>query len=159
MKLDTADVIIDFLRQIGLSVTESAVPDDTFLPGILVENGGLIIDHDKLKHPGDLLHEAGHLAVVPSVVRAGLTGQVDSDQPMEPVEASAIAWSYAAIKHLGLDPRILFHTYGYLGKAEQLLSGFEIGMYIGVQGLIDTGLARRPNEIDGYPHILRWLAE
>ena len=56
--------IAAFLREIGLSIRAGAVGDDTALPGIDIEHGALVIDEAKLKYPGDVLHEAGHLAVV-----------------------------------------------------------------------------------------------
>lgn len=74
MNPDVADAIIDFLREIGLCVEERDLSDKTFLPGILVEKGGLIVDRVKLRYPGDLLHEAGHLAVVSARRRADLSG-------------------------------------------------------------------------------------
>jgi hypothetical protein len=157
------EVIVGFIQEIGLSISEAKLSDPTFLPGILVKNGGLVIDPAKLAHPGDLLHEAGHLAVVPADDRSALNGQVDLEEgPMEPVEAQAIAWSYAAALHLGLDPRVVFHSTGYMGMAERLLMNFELGVYIGVAGLADAGLTITPREafITGaapYPAMLRWL--
>ena len=50
--------IAAFLNEIGVPVNPGEVPDDTFLPGILVNGAGLIIDENKLKYPGDMLHEA-----------------------------------------------------------------------------------------------------
>ena len=56
--------IAEFLRSIGLPVRAGAIPDATFLPGIHMERGGLVADEARLCYPGDLLHEAGHLAVM-----------------------------------------------------------------------------------------------
>ena len=36
--------IAGFLRDIGLTISFGEVADDTFLPGILVKDGGLVID-------------------------------------------------------------------------------------------------------------------
>ena len=44
------------------------------LPGITIEAGTLIIDAGKLLYPGDILHEAGHLATASPEVREGMTG-------------------------------------------------------------------------------------
>ena len=53
------DRIVDFLRGIGLPVTEGSVPDDCFLPGVRIHHGTLVFDRQRLQWPGDLLHEAG----------------------------------------------------------------------------------------------------
>src|SRR5258708_1523489 len=60
------DCVLDFLRGIGLAVSIGEIEGPTVLPGIRVVAGGLVVDPARLKHPGDLLHEAGHLAVMPA---------------------------------------------------------------------------------------------
>jgi len=57
----TANLIVDCLRQIGLTVRLAPLGTDTFLPGVTLEPGGLIVDPERLLYPGDLLHEAGTL--------------------------------------------------------------------------------------------------
>ena len=66
------DHIICFLRDIGIAVCEAEVPEGSFLPGIRIERGGLRVDRARLRWPGDLLHEAGHLAVVPAALRSDM---------------------------------------------------------------------------------------
>ena len=58
-------IIVAFLEEIGLPVRFRDLDEAGFLPGITVEAGGLNVDREKLLYPGDLLHEAGHLAVLP----------------------------------------------------------------------------------------------
>ena len=55
--------IVNFLVDIGLGVRSGRISGQTFLPGIMIEQGTLRIDEAQLKYPGDLLHEAGHLAL------------------------------------------------------------------------------------------------
>ena len=51
----------------------------------------------KLLYPGDVLHEAGHIAVVPSAERHLLNAETISlREAKEAEEMSAISWSYAA---------------------------------------------------------------
>jgi hypothetical protein len=69
------------------------------------EQGGLIYDPGKLRYPGDLLHEAGHLAVMSPERRLRAQPYVGK---YAAEEMMAIAWSYAAAVHLGLDPSIVF---------------------------------------------------
>ena len=39
------------------------------LPGLAIEHGAILVDEQRLSHPGDILHEAGHLAVADPVGR------------------------------------------------------------------------------------------
>lgn len=157
--------ITDFLREIGIAIESTRIDKETFLPGILVENGRLLIDETKLKYPGDLLHEAGHLALAPPELRLTLTGEVKfPGVVMEPVEVQAIAWSYAAVLHLGIDPAIVFHDGGYRGYSQKLLFSFSVGVYIGASGLEQAGLTWTPKQaaekgVPPYPHMVRWVKD
>ena len=57
--------IAGFLNGVGIGVLARRTGGGCFLPGILVEGGRLLVDEAELRYPGDLLHEAGHLAVAP----------------------------------------------------------------------------------------------
>ena len=74
--------ILGFLTEIGIVVNEKTLPDDTFLPGLELGPSCIYVDYKKLKYPGDLLHEAGHLAVTTPEQRllAG-TGLTAENQP------------------------------------------------------------------------------
>ncbi len=157
--------IIAFLRDIGLEVTASPIPDGCFLPGVLVRDGGLFVDEGALVYPGDLLHEAGHLAVLPSEARCRF-GDADASFGLDlsQLEIQAIAWSYAAALHLKLDPAVVFHEGGYRGRARGLLDSFALGVYIGVSGLADAGLTvtvadARERNVRPYPVMTSWLRE
>ena len=54
--------ICQFIREIDISVEAAIIDEDTFLPGIYIRDGAILVDEDKLLYPGDLLHEAAHLA-------------------------------------------------------------------------------------------------
>ncbi len=157
--------IVDFLNGIGVETVAARLEEETFLPGIRVENGKILFDEEKLAYPGDLLHEAGHLALASSRERPTLNGEVVlSGVLMEPVEVSAMAWSYAAIIHLGLDPTVVFHEGGYRGESKRLLNNFTLGVYIGVSGLQDAGLtATGAHAVElnvlPYPHMIKWLKD
>jgi hypothetical protein len=155
------DLIVRFLREVGLTVLEESLPPDTFLPGLTIRNGALVFDRAALLYPGDLLHEAGHLAVLPGLMRhSANAGDLDAHD----VEESAIAWSYAAVRHLGLPPDVLFHSGGYRGHAQGLVATFSFGVYPGLPGLEAAGLAVSPRTaaargVAPYPAMLRWLRE
>ena len=162
---DVTSVILAFLKEIGLPVKESDVSDASFLPGIEVVNGGLIVDRTRLKYPGDLLHEAGHLAVVPASVRSGLSGEVKTPGENEDVvEVMALLWSYAACLHLGLEPRVVFHEHGYRGHSQALLNNFQLGLFPGLHHLEAAGMtiARAdPTRLEllPFPVMQRWLRD
>jgi hypothetical protein len=58
-----------FVREIGIDVRAAELPDDTFLPGLDIRDGAILVDERRLAHPGDILHEAGHLAVTDAAER------------------------------------------------------------------------------------------
>ena len=55
--------LVAFVRGIGIAVRATSLPEQTFLPGIDIRDGAILIDEARLTYPGDILHEAGHLAV------------------------------------------------------------------------------------------------
>ena len=80
---DALQTIVDFLTSIGIRVRTGSVPADAFLPGLRIVDGGLIFDPAALRWPGDLLHEAGHIATVPSALRPILNDAL-ADAPTSP---------------------------------------------------------------------------
>jgi hypothetical protein len=68
MELSKANSLLDksvgFLRAIGIPVHFKPIATDCFLPGISIINGEIVVDMEKLKYPGDILHKAGHIAVM-----------------------------------------------------------------------------------------------
>lgn len=157
--------IVDFLVSIGIEVLPARLEAETFLPGILVEGGKLLVDESRLTYPGDLLHEAGHLAVAPKELRPSLSGEVIiPGADMNSVEMQVTAWAYAAVTHLGLAPETLFHEGGYKGRSQSLRLTFGAGVYPGVGGLQATGMTvlREEAERSGvqpYPHMLKWVRD
>ncbi|NCT69033.1 MAG: hypothetical protein GXC76_15505 [Rhodanobacteraceae bacterium] len=157
--------IVAFLTGIGLAVREAPLGDDTFLPGIRIEHGGLVFDRTRLRWPGDLLHEAGHLAVTPARHRAALDGDVRPEQHyVDGGEVEAIAWSFAAAVRIGLPLAELFHQDGYRGQSQGLATTFALGVYPGAAGLARAGLAAADDDarrggVAPYPHLQRWLRD
>jgi hypothetical protein len=157
--------IVDFLVEIGIPVEPRELPDDTFLPGIALERGTLLVDESRLAHPGDLLHEAGHIAVTPSWARPQLTDGIDvPGLDTRLLEWAAIPWSYAAARAIGIDPAEVFHAAGYHGHSAGLLRNFEAGVPIGAAlleqaGMTAGGARARELGVPPYPHMLRWLRE
>jgi len=157
--------IADFIVDIGLELVREPIDEETFLPGILVRNGAVVVDEERLNYAGDLLHEAGHLALASSDIRRTLSGEVRfPGKVMEPIEVQAMAWSYAAALFIGIDPEIVFHEGGYFGASKSLLLNFRVGAYIGVNGLQEAGLtlsgeSAREKSVRPYPHMIKWLRD
>lgn len=162
---DLTQKIATFLNEIGVKVVLCKLDEPTFLPGVAVKDGHLLADEEKLSFPGDLLHEAGHLAVAPASLRACMSDEVDiPDLQPDVLEVEAIAWSYAACVHLGIDPSVVFHSQGYGGSSESLLFNFKLGIFLGVNQLEDSGLAYSPRKagelgVEPYPKMVKWLKD
>ena len=151
--------IVAFLGEIGIPARFVELPKPTFLPGIKIRGGELLIDQSRLRYPGDLLHEAGHIAVADPDRRSGMRGNISND-PTE--ELMALAWSYAAACHLQIDPAIVFHADGYKGGGQNLIENFTQGNIIGLPMLQWLGMTcdpRRAQELGvaPFPHMLNWL--
>jgi hypothetical protein len=145
--------IVGFIRGIGIDVVAAPVEPPCFVPGIRIVHGVLHADESQLSWPGDLLHEAGHLAVTAPDERARMHLDAGKDGG---AEMAAIAWSYAATLHLGLDPTVVFHEGGYKGGSDALIDNFASGHYIGVPLLQYYGLCREKGD-GSYPQMLKWV--
>jgi hypothetical protein len=157
----TLDRITTFLAEIGLSVRAAEIRGGTVLPGITIDRGTLVVDPDKLEHPGDLLHEAGHLAGLAPAERSEVGSAAGADGGRE---MAAIAWSYAASRHLGLDPSVVFHDDGYRGGSANLIENFEADRSFGVPilqwlGLTAEGPRAAELGIEPFPHMIKWTVE
>jgi hypothetical protein len=162
MSTDCLSTITNFLTAIGMPVIRKPINGPTFLPGLLLEDGNLVIDVEKLLYPGDVLHEAGHLATMPPEIRETMSDNLENNDLNQGGELMALAWSYAASVHLNLDPGVVFHPNGYKGSSENLINIFTNGGDIGVPMLQWTGMTydvRTAKELDAkpFPHMICWL--
>jgi len=160
MALDDPDTtrILAFLEGIGIPVTRGRIEGDSFLPGIEVRDGGLVLDPARSFYPGDLLHEAGHIAVTDPADRPTLCAV--RDDPGE--EMAAIAWSYAAARAIGIDTQVLFHADGYKGGGAALAIAFDKGSGPGAPMLQFYGMTAEAHQAEAlglpaYPDMARWL--
>jgi hypothetical protein len=161
LKTEVVDKIAAFLQTIGLELVMRPIEGPTFLPGLLLENGKIIADPEKLLYPGDILHEAGHLAAYPPDVRATI-GDPLPEYMAPGFEMMAMAWSYAACLHIGMEPSVVFHDNGYKGEGSHLAQTFANGSYIGLPMLQYLGLAydqKKSEELNilPYPNMVHWL--
>lgn len=156
--------MLDFIHSIGLGYRLATIESKTFLPGLDFQDGALIIDQDKLLYPGDILHEAGHLACMPPDIRRTMTGDLENNNINQGGEMMAIAWSYAACKHLRIEPEVVFHEHGYKGGGAHIAANFKQGNFFGVPLLewcgmcYDAPTARRLNT-QAFPEMISWTCE
>lgn len=150
--------ILGFITEIGLSVHHRVVTVPGAVPGISLDHGALVVDPTTPFAPGDLLHEAGHLALLPPSMRATATGRLEVGGGYE---LGAMCWSVAASRHLGLSLHVVFHESGYRGDSAHLVETYESGGTIGLPMLEWAGLSWAPgHEPAGeqpFPAMRRWL--
>ncbi len=154
---DQVAAIVAFLDGIGIPTAAAALDEDTVLPAMTVRDGVILYDPARLDRPGDLLHEAGHIAMTDPAFRPTI-----SDFSLAPSaqgdEMGATAWSWAAAIAAGLDARVAFHPDAYRGEGEWLQQTFAQGHYVGLPLLQYYGLARFPHQDgDQYPAMIKWL--
>lgn len=157
--------IVAFLDEINLRTIEKELDDDTFLPGLELGPDCLFIDYSKLKYPGDILHEAGHLAVTPAAARKHIgTETMAADWPTQGDEIGAMLWSYAAAKHLELPLEVVFHPNGYKGNSQWLMDNYTQQNFIGLPllewaGLTLTSERAEKENLQPFPVMQKWLRE
>jgi hypothetical protein len=156
--------MLSFLEEIGIDVIEKEL-ETSFLPGLSLGPNCLYIDYKRLLYPGDILHEAGHLAVTTSAERNAVgTSEMAADWPSQGEEMGAILWSFAAAKHLELPIEFIFHPNGYKNNSEWLISNFTNEIYIGLPFLEWTGLTLGKDRAaaegkDPFPKMIKWLRD
>jgi len=149
--------LVTFVRSIGIEVQACSIDWKTRFPGLEVRAGAVLVDERQLIHPGNILHEAGHIAVHDPALRAH-----PKFLPTKGEEMGTLAWSYAAALHLGLSAEVVFYPGSYTGWATALLENFAEGRYIGVPLLQRYGMAVEPRfaperGVEPYPHMIRWI--
>lgn len=148
----------DFLEEIGIELREGEVPFDSFLPGVCIQTGSVVYDCHKLLYPGDILHEAGHIAVTDSSKRDNISGnvaEVNSGKSAE--EQAVLLWTWAAIRKTGIPPEVVFHPHGYKNASGSLIENFESGEFEGLDLLVWMKMARPAEERGGFPQMKSWL--
>jgi hypothetical protein len=164
MDQSIVDKIVDFINGIGIPCRPQALGGDAFLPGIFIERGCILYNPELMKYPGDLLHEAGHIAILlPGDRHEAGPDKMFGDVNRDAAEMAAIAWSWAAVQHLQIDPAIVFHEHGYKGASASLIANFSAGKYFGVPMLHWLGMAENNNgpniARENYPKMKHWVRQ
>ena len=152
--------ITNFLQEIGIDVIETELDDNCFLPGLSLKATAVLVDRKRLKYPGDLLHEAGHIAVTEAELRPLIgSEQMPQEWPDGGNEMSTILWSYAAALHLQLPLDVVFHPNGYKGQSDWITEEFKKGNFIGIHLFEWMGFCDQKSETEKqqFPHLKKWL--
>ncbi|MEK6372109.1 MAG: hypothetical protein AABO58_05385 [Acidobacteriota bacterium] len=153
----TIVALTDFVRGVGIPVLAASAVGPTRFPGMNIQNGCVLVDETRVIHPGNILHEAGHLAVTEPTLR-----NAPAVSPSNGQEMATLAWSYAATVHLKLDPALVFYPGSFQNMAESLIENFAQGRYLGLPLLQLFGMTVEPRNAEArqvapFPHMLRWL--
>lgn len=168
-----------FLRGIGIPVwMVAAVSQASFLDDIEVVQGALHVT--PVCRVSTLLHEAGHLACVPTAYRHLFSGNLGSGtrkmlrhidsldlHPDAPLMRAAIqcsdpeatAWAWAAGLHLGLPHERIIMDREYDGTGADIRCSLRFGAYVGINGLMHAGMCGHPRGPAGYPALRTWLQD
>jgi gamma-glutamylcyclotransferase (GGCT)/AIG2-like uncharacterized protein YtfP len=140
-----------FLESLGIPVIPASSLLPANFPGLDIQHGCVLVDETRVVHPGDILHEAGHIAMTRPEQRNALRLT-----PTGGEELSTLAWSYAAATHLGLPADVIFYPESYADFGDGLVENFANGNYIGTPLLQTFGMAVTRGE-NAFPRMLRWL--
>ena len=176
--------VADALNAIGIEtcVVEGATG---FLDGVRIVNGALHVSPDA--RVSDVLHEAGHLAILPRRYRHLANDDLDdlvremfetaeregleSESPLyrallQCSDTEATAWAWAFGRHLGLAPETIIEDHQYPdedgnGSGAEVRLQVSMGMYLGVNGLAHAGFCstNRLGRRPQYPKLAFWTQE
>jgi len=149
--------ICAFLESIGIPYKLGEIGGDTFLPGIDISRGALTIDISRLTYPGDILHEAGHIALTKPELRPAVGQEMlKAQSPAESEEMGVILWTYLAAREIGIPEEIVFHAGGYKDESNWLIEQFRSGNFIGLPLLTWMGVTE-PSKPGETPKVRSWL--
>ena len=146
-----------FLAQIGVSLIPASSILPANFPGLDIQWGSVLVDESRVVHLGDILHEAGHIAVTDPAARNSLRLIPSGGE-----ELSTMAWSYAAARHLGFGANVVFYPESYDNFGNALIENFESQNYVGLPLMekwgMTAGLRKAAlQNVEPFPHMLRWL--
>ncbi|SES01179.1 hypothetical protein [Pedobacter rhizosphaerae] len=162
--LEQITPILSFLDRVGVVYKLTAIDSQTFLPGLKLSQGTLIIDLAQLLYPGDIFHEAGHLACMPPEIRQEMSDDLENSDLHQGGEMMAIAWSYAACIHLNLDPEFVFHEEGYKSGGKAIIENFRQGGFMGVPllqwcGMTFDNIQAEKHQTEPFPYMQSWVCK
>lgn len=166
-----------FCEKIGLQLAWEPGANG-FLKGIRIDKGRILVDPGAAASA--LLHEAGHLAILPPDLRHKATGDLEAllsdmatilaDEPIDSPyqrallqcsDTEATAWAWAAGIAAGLSHTEIIQDQEYDGGGADIRVSLACRAYVGIHGLkhADFCVLPRQQNTNGYPHMLKWLQD
>lgn len=173
---DNLELVIHGLAQMGFRL-QPREGSTGFLNGVRIDQG--VIQYDPcVVQPSDILHEAGHLAVIPAQFRSLATGNMARvqdhmlthverlieedmtviDSPlvravMQSGDPEATAWAFAAGREIGIPDDVVILDDEYDGEGEFVRMGLAMNAYVGINGLVAGGMCASTR---AFPTLTRW---
>lgn len=167
--------VIDFLNSIGIVVKKGTVPKKSFLPCLLIQDGEIFYEENF--NISDMLHEAGHLALVPGEYRKFCTGDMGKAvrilwtiiekvegkiapdsliyrQLLQCGDPEATAWAFAAGVKNNIPPEIIILDRQYGGSGSSIRECLKHKCYLGINGLRAAGFI---DSVKDYPKLKYWM--
>ncbi|WP_230280518.1 hypothetical protein [Croceicoccus sp. Ery15] len=165
------------LQAIGIPVT-FCLDAEGFLEDVRIEAGGLRCKPDA--DPANILHEAGHLAILPPVLRSRANDDLGEivealeelyeakandpewiDSPLMQAtlqisDPEATAWAFAFGTACGYSPDQIIQDDQYDGEGDGVRFMLVQNQYLGVHGLRAAGFIDRVSQ---YPHLKMWTQD
>lgn len=180
MECPYAQVVVDFLNNVGLPVKVVHEVKGGFLENVAIVAGELQVDQKA--RASNILHEGGHLAVIPARYRSWFSGNLDAgwkrvladadilalgpDDPlsralMQASDPEVTAWAWAAGKHLGIPDELVIMDDEYDNTGAIVRMQLGAHAYIGINGLSHGGFcvrrAHKYTTLPEYPLLQFWL--
>ena len=184
MSIEQNQKIMQFANEVGvtcLAVEENLA--EQFVPHIEIRNG-VILFNVALASPADLLHECGHLALLPNSERvlfsgnlyAGFERYLSMDFKVDSLEyyimqaaddCAVTAWTWAAGLHLGFTDEEIIHDDDYDNTGKTIRTQLALGQHQGISGLHYAGYTQKPKiqlqllhpERNYFPKMAYWTAD
>lgn len=179
-RLEQINATVDFLRGIGLELIEDESASG-FLDTIRID-GGKIYFQPGVTSPANLLHESGHISILPFSYRSRAGECIDDiifemcdemgralaadpdlspDAPemraiMQAGETEATAWAFAAGRAIGLPDHVIIEDKDYDGEGASIRFGLALNAYVGINGLVRGGFC---TSVKAYPTLTKWLQD
>lgn len=161
--------VLSFLDLIGIKNARlKKMPKNLFFEEVGIWHGSIICNN--FTNIGYLLHEIGHVAIVPFRFRKYC--HIDMDKSLEKItnipgvelddalintsDQEATAWAYAAGKHLGFDEDLIIRDEDYDGQGSEIRFALESKCFGGINGLRAGGML---DSVKNYPNLTKWTQD
>lgn len=169
--------IVNVLNKIGIQCIIGEA-NNCFVDGVQIKNGCLIVNIYRCSI-SNLLHEAGHLAVLPKEYRKQASGDLgdvlrkmyreidcskeENRRYMQCEDAEATAWAYAFGRRCVVPFDLIIDDEQYDGTGRDVLESLALGSGLGVNGLSRMGwcassiIHSKASGLPMYPNLVKWI--